>query len=67
LILSRKVLTWDKLRKKGYKGPSICMLCREEEETLTHLFCTCEEARRIWDNGAMMFQEPRVTKMTQQA
>lgn len=40
LTLSRKVLTWDKLRKKGFEGPSICMLCRTEEGTLPHLFCT---------------------------
>jgi hypothetical protein len=59
LILTKKVLTWDKLRKRGYEGPSICMLCREEEETLNHLFCTCREVRNIWDNGAMLFHRAR--------
>jgi hypothetical protein len=32
------------------------MLCKTEEDTLSHLFCSCVEARRIWDFGAIMFQ-----------
>jgi len=29
-----KILTWDKLRRINYHGPSICVNCKSQEETL---------------------------------
>ena len=33
LALSNKLLTWEKLQKRGFEGPSICPLCRTNDET----------------------------------
>eukprot|EP00253_Pinus_taeda_P009477 PITA_09477 len=41
LLMRGKTLTWDNLRKKGFSGPSICPMCRKEEETINHLFNSC--------------------------
>jgi hypothetical protein len=41
LLLEQKILTWDNLRKSGAQGPSICVLCKEREESLLHLFGEC--------------------------
>eukprot|EP00253_Pinus_taeda_P026308 PITA_26308 len=48
LLMQGKTLTWDNLRKKGFSGPSICPMCRNEEETINHLFSSCLWANSIW-------------------
>jgi len=48
LLMRGKTLTWDNLRKKGFSGPSICPMCRKAEETINHLFNSCNWANSIW-------------------
>eukprot|EP00253_Pinus_taeda_P011770 PITA_11770 len=48
LLMREKTLTWDNLRKKGFSGPSICPMCRKAEETINHLFNSCNWANSIW-------------------
>eukprot|EP00253_Pinus_taeda_P018879 PITA_18879 len=48
LLMRNKNLTWDNLCKKGFEGPSICPMCFVEEESLNHLFNTCEWACQLW-------------------
>eukprot|EP00253_Pinus_taeda_P027881 PITA_27881 len=48
LLMRGKTLTWDNLRKKGFSGPLICPMCRKEEETINHLFNSCNWANSIW-------------------
>lgn len=38
LINRKAILKWENLRKRGWKGPSRCILCRLEEETIEHIF-----------------------------
>lgn len=49
LLMRRKTLTWENLRKKGFCGPSRCPMCNLEEETMNHLFNTCEWANLLWN------------------
>ena len=42
LLGHNRILTWDNLRKRGFIGPSICHMCRKEEETALHLLQTCQ-------------------------
>ena len=49
LLMHRKTLTWENLRKKGFCGPSRCPLYNKEEETMNHLFNTCESANLMWN------------------
>eukprot|EP00253_Pinus_taeda_P015197 PITA_15197 len=48
-LLHGKILTAENLRKKGIHGPSICCMCREEEESSCHLFIECPFARSCWN------------------
>jgi hypothetical protein len=41
LVSHSSILTWDNLLKRGFVGPSLCILCGEAEETITHLLNTC--------------------------
>lgn len=47
--MRNRTLTWDNLRKKGFFGPSRCPMCLVEEETINHLFNSCDWANQIWN------------------
>ncbi len=47
LMLRRRVLTADNLRKRGWSGEGRCPLCADELESGTHLFLTCHFAKDI--------------------
>eukprot|EP00253_Pinus_taeda_P022158 PITA_22158 len=48
LLMQRKTLTWENLLRKGFQGPSRCPMCLQEEETMNHLFNSCEWASQLW-------------------
>jgi len=48
LLLEERILTWDNLTKRGFQGPSLCVLCKESEEALLHLFGECRFIKNIW-------------------
>jgi len=48
LLMKNRTLTCENLRNKGFIGPSRCPMCREEEETINHLFNSCEWANHLW-------------------
>jgi len=47
-MLKRKVPTWDILRARYLVGPGRCPLCKTEEESINHLFISCDESKKIW-------------------
>jgi hypothetical protein len=49
LIIHNIILTWDNLKRRGFIGPSICVLCQCQEETKEHLFNGCHYNQSIWD------------------
>lgn len=48
---------WDNLRKRSFAGPSICHMCRQEEETALHLMQTCQKGRKLWEKVAFRCQK----------
>jgi ribonuclease HI len=48
LLCHRKILTDDRLQKRGIYGPSRCILCRENVECARHLVLECKFASQIW-------------------
>jgi hypothetical protein len=46
----KSILTSEKLRRRGWKGPSRCPLCLSKEETTDHLLLTCAYAKEVWEN-----------------
>ena len=57
LLSHRKILTWDHLQHRGIQGPSLCMMCKNEEETIEHLFNPCKLAKDIWQNNEAIFEQ----------
>ena len=47
-VLHSSILTGEKLKSKGWEGPSRCPLCNQAEETIDHLFISCEFTKEVW-------------------
>ena len=44
-----KILTLDRLQKRGWQLPNRCFLCACEAESVDHLLIHCSVARVLWD------------------
>eukprot|EP00253_Pinus_taeda_P034939 PITA_34939 len=58
LASKNKILTWDRIQKKGFIGPSRCCLCKLEEETRDHLLLHCPFAKTLWIRSKRTFGKP---------
>ncbi|RVW55322.1 hypothetical protein CK203_089055 [Vitis vinifera] len=43
-----KILTLDQLKKRGWKMPNRCYMCKEEEEMSIHILLHCLKAHILW-------------------
>ena len=57
LVPHKKILTWDNIRKRGVQGPSRCLLCEAQEETMEHLLNNCTFTSWLWDLFVAIFQQ----------
>jgi hypothetical protein len=53
----QKILTWDQLCKRGFQGPGLCSMCKENSETMEHLLNSFSFSNTLWDQGAISFQK----------
>ncbi|RVW63507.1 hypothetical protein CK203_054157 [Vitis vinifera] len=44
-----KILTLDRLQRRGWQLPNCCFLCGCEEENVNHILLHCTVARVLWD------------------
>ncbi|KAJ9703718.1 hypothetical protein PVL29_005138 [Vitis rotundifolia] len=44
-----KVLTLDRLQRRGWQFPNCCFLCGCEEESINHILIHCTVVRILWD------------------
>ena len=49
MVIQNRILTEDNLMKRGFNGPSTCILCKGAVESVSHLFIFCPFARTIWN------------------
>jgi len=49
LLGKQRILTWDKLQKRSFIGPSRCPNCNLNTETNAHLMDTCPLATQLWE------------------
>lgn len=47
LMLRNSILTTDNLIKRGWQIPNICHICKEQAESVHHLFSECKEIKWI--------------------
>lgn len=55
LVVRGRILTWENLQKRGFTGPSQCIICRKDREDMAHLLDACPLASMLWDQGAQRF------------
>eukprot|EP00253_Pinus_taeda_P007926 PITA_07926 len=55
LVRKGKILTWDRIIKRGFQGPSRCSLCNGEAENQEHLLNRCPFAEHIWEKIRGLF------------
>lgn len=48
IILKNKILSWKNLQNRGFQGPNICVLYRNGEENVDHLFLRYEVEISLW-------------------
>eukprot|EP00253_Pinus_taeda_P017343 PITA_17343 len=58
LATKNKILTWDRIQKKGFIGPSRCSLCNSDTETRDHLFVSCPFSEKLWLLATRLFKKP---------
>eukprot|EP00253_Pinus_taeda_P007130 PITA_07130 len=56
LVGHKRILTWDKLRRRNFQGPSYCHNCKHSEETLQHLLDDCPLANQLWEKESFRCQ-----------
>ena len=44
-----KILTLDRLQKRGWQFPNRCFLCDYEEESVNHILLHCVVVRALWE------------------
>lgn len=50
LVYYKKILTAENLMKRGWNMPSMCVLCREKEESIKHLFSECTFSIQLYES-----------------
>eukprot|EP00253_Pinus_taeda_P003926 PITA_03926 len=55
LVSKERTLTWDKIQKRGFYGPSRCSLCTREDENQKHILNKCPFARYLWEKIRLLF------------
>ncbi|CAL1404024.1 unnamed protein product [Linum trigynum] len=48
IAFQKKIITQDALKRRGWFLPSRCALCREQEETINHIFLSCRFSKDVW-------------------
>jgi hypothetical protein len=59
LMFENIILTWDNLSKRGFFGPSRCVLCGEREESLKHLMVEFFFSKEVWKSILNVFHLQR--------
>eukprot|EP00253_Pinus_taeda_P033811 PITA_33811 len=58
LATKNKILTWDRIQRKGFNGLSRCSLCNNDTETRDHLLVRCPYSEKLWLLAKRLFKKP---------
>ena len=48
ILLKDKLLTCQKLIKRGWMGPGYCAMCMNESDCVNHIFIHCSFSKSVW-------------------
>ncbi|CAL1359192.1 unnamed protein product [Linum trigynum] len=54
-VVHKRILTLDKLQRRGVLLANRCSLCTKDEENVDHLFIKCEFVKEIWGEAGKIF------------
>lgn len=57
MVAHNSIMTQDNLRRRGFIGPSLCVMCHQEEESINHLLFECSNAKTIWKQQYFSFKQ----------
>jgi len=57
MVVDNKVLTWQVLQGKGWKGPSQCPFCKDDNEDVDHLLVHCSFTQSVWDKLSNLLKQ----------
>ena len=57
LAMNNRLLTWENMRKQGFQGHSLCVLCKSNEEHSSHLFNYCPDVGDVWTTATKTFTQ----------
>ncbi|CAN1767685.1 Putative ribonuclease H protein At1g65750 [Linum perenne] len=49
-VFHKNISTCDNLARRGFIGPNMCVMCRVDLESVSHLFFTCDYAYLAWSS-----------------
>lgn len=49
LLWKGRILTWENLQKRGMIGPGCCIICKQQLESVSHLFFECKPVLGFWE------------------
>jgi hypothetical protein len=47
-MMNNKVPTWDNMKKRKKERPWWCILCKEDDESISHIFIFCPFTMQVW-------------------
>lgn len=57
-VLEDRVPTWDTLQKRNIHGPGWCVLCKRDQESITHLFLSFSYILEVWKACSFLLGDP---------
>lgn len=55
LVGRKRILTWDRIQKRGFSAPSRCHLCNSAVENQEHILNGCTVAQYQWEETLKLF------------
>ena len=59
MALQNCLKTWDNLVKKGWYGPSLCILCKDSK-SVDHMLASCSFTIEIWKKNCLVLKISQV-------
>jgi hypothetical protein len=56
MAAENRILSWEVLQKKGWQGPGIFPLCKNNIEDIDHLFVHCSFTQTVWDKISILLK-----------
>eukprot|EP00253_Pinus_taeda_P010699 PITA_10699 len=56
-----KNLSWENLKKRGWHGTSICLICKSAEESNCHMFLNFQRTQQLWQSLENIYGIPHIS------